>query len=46
MPMPRIPPKRVPLRPEGKPMTADDIRELREQIASAVKSAEDVPDKD
>ena len=34
MPMPRTPSKPMPLRPDGKPMTADDIRQLKEQIAS------------
>lgn len=33
MSMPRTPSKPTPLRPDGKPMTADDIRELRERIA-------------
>ena len=30
--MKRVKPKRVPLRPDGQPMTADDISELRERI--------------
>jgi pyridoxine 5'-phosphate synthase PdxJ len=32
--MDRVSPKRIPQRPDRKPMTADDIRELHDQIAS------------
>jgi hypothetical protein len=34
MPMDRIPPKRIPLRPDGAPMSAEEIRELRDRIAA------------
>jgi hypothetical protein len=34
-----IGPKRPPVRPDGKPMTPDNIRELREQIADFDETA-------
>jgi hypothetical protein len=32
--MDHIKPKRMPLRPDGQPMTEEDFRDLREQIAA------------
>jgi len=34
MPVDRIPFERMPLLPDGQPVTAEDIRKLRDQIAS------------